>query len=646
MQLRDYQQQALDQLNDLWSDGHSRQTLVLPCGTGKTVVAAALVATHAPRLTVMLVPTVHLLAQTIDRFADVVTTRFLAVCSRTLLSDDDVPDAVRAGEDTDLAADLSEADIAAATGQKVTTDPDEIIAALRGGDGTPLVVVGTYASVTALATALQECGAADLLICDEAHHTTGPATKAWAAPLSDTLLPAHRRLFMTATTRIVVAPDDLPDDADDTSIDIVSMDNIDVYGPHVAPLSFRAAITAGYLSDYRIGVVAVAHRDAALAVSQAHARGDRIDARAAAAQLALLNYLTRHPHVRSIMVFHNSIEDSRGWAEQMRRIARIEHSDIHVFHVDGTSHPSHRTAALNALADASRVSIVTNCRLFSEGVDVPALDAVMFAGPRSSGPDIIQIVGRAIRPHPEGLDRKALILLPVLEQPGDRAPIDVKVARTSHLAAWQVLTTLAEEDEYINEALLSWRGSVEANTEPDERTLSRVALDTTLLDSVGVEDFRLHLINRTTSHYVLTAQKLQVFANSPGGHANPPLSYHSPDGYPLGRRVRDTKVAYRAGRLPDSIAQLFLRVPGFTFDTTRSRAPQRSVEDWIDLIATHTTKTGIRTVHRWEKTTDPGTGTAAPIGVWLHDKAAKPGYLSDLQRQMLEGVAVIPSRRR
>lgn len=640
MELRDYQEAALEQINDLWDDGHTRQTLVLPCGTGKTVVAGALLNSHSLPVTVMLVPTVHLLSQTIDRLADITQARFLAVCSRARLTDDDVPDSLRQADDVTPSDTDSEADLAAAQGDTVTTDPDTIAAAIRA-PGT-LVIVGTYASVAAISTALHHTGPADLLICDEAHHTTGPVTKSWSAPLSDTLMPARRRLFMTATTRIVVPPPEAPDTSVDVEPDVYSMDDIATYGPHVAPLSFRAAINDGYLSDYRIGVVAISSTHAAHAVSQAHARGDNIDARAAAAQLALLNYLDKHPRIRSVLVFHNSIDDSHQWARQMRRIADLSDATIRVDHVDGTSDQRHRTAALNALADPDRMSIVTNCRLFSEGVDVPALDAVMFAGPRSSGPDIVQIVGRAIRPHPSGHDHKALIILPVLERPDDNSSIDVRVARTSHLAAWQVLTTLAEEDDYVNEALLAWRNGVEANTEPEEQDTRRVTIDTSLLDTISAHDFRLHLIRRTTSHYVLTAQKLQAFTNSPGGHANPPAAYMSPDGYPLGRRVREVKQAHRAGRLPARIANLFVNIPGFTFTATTSRAPHRTAEDWITLIATHTTKTGIHVVHRWEKTTDPATGKPAPIGAWLHDKATRRGYLTDTQRQQLAAVTRIP----
>jgi predicted helicase len=69
---------------------------------------------------------------------------------------------------------------------------------------------------------------------------------------------------------------------------------------------------------------------------------------------------------------------------------------------------------LNRANPGERLCVVSNCRVFAEGVDVPALDAVLFAAPRTSGPDIVQIIGRAIRPHPHGTDHKALVIVPVL----------------------------------------------------------------------------------------------------------------------------------------------------------------------------------------------------------------------------------------
>lgn len=139
-----------------------------------------------------------------------------------------------------------------------------------------------------------------------------------------------------------------------------------------------------------------------------------------------------------------------------------------------------------------------------------------------------------------------------------------------------------------------------------------------MLDHISAADFQLRIIRRTTSHYVLTAQKLAVFVASPGGHPNPPGAYQSPDGYPLGRRVREVRAAYRSGRLPKRIVDMYEKIPGWAWTST-TRRPTRSVDDWIDLIAGHTAATGIGTVHEWEKTRDP-----TPVGR-PHRQMAAPG---------------------
>ncbi|MDN5758983.1 MAG: DEAD/DEAH box helicase family protein, partial [Tomitella sp.] len=273
-QLRDYQHRGLDALGELYADGHSRATLVLPCGTGKTIVAAHLIGELAARRVVVFVPTVQLLEQTLRRLAgDNPDARLLAVCSPTALDEDDLPETAAA----------------ATIDQPVTTDPDAIADTITRTSG-PLIVAATYASSPKIAEATTAAGIRwGLLVCDEAHRTAGTADKAWALPLHDDAIPAHRRLAMTATTRIIDVDDDrLPTDLDADDVQIVSMDSLADYGPHVEPLTFRSAIGDNHLSDYQIAVVSVPHRRALALLShdQQHQPSKR-DLQSAAAQLAL-----------------------------------------------------------------------------------------------------------------------------------------------------------------------------------------------------------------------------------------------------------------------------------------------------------------------------------------------------------------------
>lgn len=619
--LRQYQRTALEHLQVLYADEHARATLTLPCGLGKTVVAGHLIG-NKHRLTVMFVPTVDLLKQTVSRLSEIATTaHYVSVCS---------PAAV-AGEDDDVPAGVSQTQIANWTGSSATTDPDEV-ATIMSGPG-QIVVVSTYASAPVIAEALEAARTSiDLLICDEAHRTAGFATKSWAQPLADTFTPARKRLFMTATTKVVTVAEEPTDATESAAVAVLSMESIADYGVQVSPISFRQGINEGWLSDYRIAVVGVGNAAVADLVDNYKPSGSaEMNLAYAATQLALLRYLKTH-QLRSILVFHNSIADSKRWSTQMSDIADYHGIDLEVLHVDGTSGSDQRDYALAALETTDRITVVSNCKVFAEGVDVPGIDAILFAAPRTSSPDIVQIVGRAIRPHPRGRDRKALIIVPVLESVHDSSPIDVKASRTGFYAAWQVLTTLAEEDEYVNNALVQWRGLTAGDsavpTDPAPEPI--IDLDTDLLDAFTESDvFRFHIVHRTTSHHVLTATKLRAFYNRTG-RSNPGPAYVGPDNYPLGKRVQATRQAKRAGVLPARVADLFTSLPGWQWNPGGA-STRRTPDQWIDLVEQHILTTNIHVVHRWERTTDPATGSPVAIGEWLH-KSGRLRSLTAAQR--------------
>ncbi|MFB9779624.1 DEAD/DEAH box helicase family protein [Rhodococcus baikonurensis] len=617
--LHDYQREGLDELLSLYRGGHHRLTLNLPCGTGKTVLAAHLIPAMDARLTVVFVPTVHLLSQTLHRLVvDNPHAAVLAVCSPTALDTDDLPEVATAR----------------AIDQPVTTDAASIARTLLSTER-QLIVAATYASSGAVAEATHTTNTVwDLLICDEAHRTAGTHEKAWALPLNDRQLPARKRLFMTATTRVITLDtDNLPEGVDSADIHVASMDSVVDYGPHVTPLTFRDAITRDYLSDYEIAVVAVAHDDVITALRASHInKPSPSEISGAAAQLALLHTASTDPHLRSVLAFHNRIDQSRSWTAQLGHLAKTSDPGVHVqnFHVDGATASSWRTRAINALANPGEsLTVVSNCKVFAEGVDVPALDAVMFAAPRSSGPDIVQIIGRAIRTHPDG-SRKALIILPVLDYDDDSIDLDTKVARTGHLAAWQVLTALAEQDEILHDSLLQWREHIQHAAPAPENSPLRI--DTSML-AVGAHlPFTLRAISRASSPYVLTAAKLKDF-HAKYGHTRP-RSGQLFDGYPLAQRCSSARAAYKAHRLHPRIVALFDLVPGWEW-TTKTATHQRTPDEWIALVEHFVAKTGIRTVHRAAWVTAPDTGARANIGEWLHTKARRKNYLTPAEQGRL-----------
>lgn len=641
--LRPYQRTAVDQAA-LTHDTRARATVVLPCGTGKTLVAAHLTADQ-PRVAVF-APTIALVEQLADDFTAAAPDRpMILVCSPAPAHP--ARPAAPGGPATPQVTDTDDIPASDLTPQRpgdlVTTDLDTLTTALRA---TPdVLLVSTYASAATVAAATTAAGITwDSVVADEAHRTAGLADKAWALALNDDALPARRRLFTTATPRqFATDPDSI--DTDGEPLQVASMTDPALYGPLIQPLTLRQAITDGWLSDYRIAVVAVPDTHAQNLVSRTGLTptGELLDLRAAAAQIALARYAATHPDLNAVIAFHNRISDSQAWTNTWHGAmdaldpGQRPSGGSTVTHLDGSMPRDHRTHALNALRNPTRgrLTVVSNCRVLSEGVDVPALDAVLLAAPRTSGPDIVQIIGRALRPHPSAPGRKALVIIPVVV-PDDTDPTAIETAAVTrgYLPAWQVLTTMATEDEALFTTLARRRAAIDTGTptpDAEEDGQDMLDLDLELLPPETAARFTLRLIRSTTSTWATLAAHAQ--AHVAAGHTlTPPAAYRTRDGYPLGQRLRAARTAYRAKRLHPHVIRLLEAVPGWTWTGTGRAA--RTFDGWLTLLDAHLERTGATTVLPFEKTTTPD-GTLAPLGRWVHDRAATPHTLTPAQRTEL-----------
>lgn len=616
MELRPYQRQAIAELTQAHGTGHSRATLVLPCGTGKTMVATQLIPTSPGSHTVVFLPTLALLSQTWRTLEQTCpTATLIGVCSqpRTIKDGNPLPD---------NPDDLPMHAAAKLIGAQLSTDPDTISEHLRS-TADALIVLATYTSSPIVKTAAESAETTfDLLICDESHRTAGTDDKPWATPVHK--IAAHRRLFMTATPR-TVRIDENTDTLDDA--DVISMNSLADYGPHIAPIGFREAITARWLSDYTIAMVGVSARSAYNRLTRSAATSGHRPTHAAT-QIALLNAAKKYD-LKSVLVFHNTIQNSKDWTNELQHTAAALHTPLYTEHLDGTTDPAARSHMLAKLHHPERLSVISNCKVFAEGIDVPDLDAVMFAAPRTSGPDIIQIVGRAIRPHSDPT-KKAVIILPILDFNDDPADTDTKAARTSYLAAWQVLTALAEEDTLLHETLARWADHATYDAPQPDPALLDPDIDT--LSSVA-QHFTFKTIAKASSPHLITATRLRAFYNT-YGHTNPRPNTTTTDGFPLATRLHAARGAYRDGRLHPRVAAAFDAIPGFAWKpgtSTRKRTPQQ----WIALVAHYITATGIRTIPRDAFITDPETGEKARLGTWLHNKARQPDYLTQNEKHQL-----------
>ena len=486
---RPYQGDAVRAVVEGLNNSGSRGQMVLPCGTGKSVVAlwiAEKLAGKGGRV-LYVVPSIALMGQTMREWAaqKKFRHRYLGVCS-------DPTSGRRTAKKADLADDLSE------LAMPVTTDSARLRPELdRLADPEAMAVVFcTYQSLPKVA-GIQEQGAADfdLIICDEAHRTTGVETakseqdtgedkSGFRMVHDNNQVKGHRRLYMTATPRVFT--EKAKQKAEVNDVDSFSMDDETVYGPVLYGMEFAEAVDSGWLSDYEVVVIAVSDRDLRRTYESdseiSHAdTGLAFDnyVKLAGCWDALADPLTvsaggnRHTgqididndtHARTAIAFTNRVKASQLTAEMWPKVVENvgeedrgrEYLQLDVHHVDGSTAAVTRHMHISALrdhrsdpnADPRLCRVVTNARVLTEGVDVPALDAVIFLDRRTSKIDITQAVGRAMRTAPG--KRRGYVVIPVVVADDETISSESVLNGSDFKVVWDVVRALRSHDERVN----------------------------------------------------------------------------------------------------------------------------------------------------------------------------------------------------
>ena len=476
--LRPHQKQAFTDVVSGF-ESSDRGKLVMACGTGKTFVAlriAEAIAGIGGRA-LYLVPSISLLSQAMREWATQrkIPHRYIGVCSDT-----------RAGRQSEDAS-FEELEI------PVTTDPEAISAALREVSPDAMTVVFcTYQSLPVVERA-QGAGAAafDLALADEAHRTTGiEREEEGASPFTlihdETRLRAKKRLYMTATPRLYT--EGAKTKAARHDVEVFSMDDPEFYGPELHRLPFSKAVERNLLSDYRV-VILTLTEDAADPALQRHLsdRNSEINISDATKIVGCWRALQNPENLKPkqagprrlgrAIAFTNTIQSSKRLAEHWGDIVeQAEGTALYpeqpprfaceVRHVDGQHHALERRSRLEWLRgsteDACR--ILSNARCLTEGIDVPALDAVLFMSPRNSHVDIVQAVGRAMRKAPG--KQYGYIVLPVAI-PAGVDPADALNDNERFAAVWGVLRALRSHDDRLDAEI----NRMDLNRKPSDRII-------------------------------------------------------------------------------------------------------------------------------------------------------------------------------
>ena len=470
-----------------------RGTVVSATGSGKTITAAwaARECFRGGRILVM-VPTLDLLVQTAQAWRRVGHHGpMVAVCS------------------------LEKDEVLEQLGVRTTTNPIQL--ALWAGRG-PVVVFATYASLVdredpedvtgrakvrgPLEAALaggerlygQTMAPFDLAVVDEAHSTTGDLGRPWAAIHDNARIPADFRLYLTATPRILASPRPQRG-ADGRELEIATMasDPDGPYGEWLFELGLSEAIERGILAGFEIDVLEIRDPSPVLGLSGEALRGRRL----ALLQTALLEHAAAR-NLRTVMTFHQRVEEAAAFAEKMPQTAARLYAaevsgealadadalpessiDAKFYELEAGRHVppdrvwaawlcgdhlvAERREVLRQFADGidadnKRVhrAFLASVRVLGEGVDITGergVEAICFADTRGSQVEIVQNIGRALRPNPDGTAKVARIIVPVFLEPGED-PGDM-VASASFRPLTAVLQGLRSHSERLVEQLAS-----------------------------------------------------------------------------------------------------------------------------------------------------------------------------------------------
>ena len=442
LELRPHQQAALKTIAEWAQSDDDRGQVLMACGTGKTLVAVRAADLLEAELVLVLVPTLPLLRQTAGVWAAQgnATRRTLRVCS----------DQTDSG--SEQVATVRELGFAA------TTDPTAVAEFLRA-DG-PRIIYATYRSSPVIAEAMATVSDAcvDLVIADEAHQCAGAAKKPTKTVLNAEQIRAKRRLFFTATPTLFGPKQ--KERARNVNVALASMDDRRLFGPVIYHLSFADAVDQGLLCPYQVAVIPITDQEVQELIDHRQlvtADGIRIfEAAAMATQIACARAMGKFGS-RRIVAFHPRIDDSRRFAEHFPRAASLLPADgqpggtVWSEHIDGGGMP--RSRRIRLLREFEQPGddfrMLSNVKLLTEGVDVPAIDGIAFVDTHRGSVSVIQAVGRAMRPA----DGKEVgtIILPIIVRQGEDIP--TALARREHRDIVEILGALRSHDPEIFRSL-------------------------------------------------------------------------------------------------------------------------------------------------------------------------------------------------
>lgn len=505
--LRPHQQEALALAHEYFKTA-DRGKLIMACGTGKTFNSLRIAEneTKGKGLVLFLVPSIALLGQALRDWSSDAEEPINAIC---ICSDPEVSKKKSKNEDND---NFSVVDLA----MPASTNTKDIIRQFHhsktSGKKGMTVVFSTYQSIDVIARAQKEIikngfGEFDLIICDEAHRTTGVSLagedeSAFTKVHDNKFIKGKKRMYMTATPRLY--SDDSKSKAAQADAVLCSMDDSKLYGEEIYRIGFGEAVERDLLTDYKVLILTLSDKDVPPAVQSMIADKENvINADDASKLIGCINALSKQilgdegivkatdpDPMRRAVAFCQTIAASKkitstyntatdAYISSLPSDKKDQMVSVASKHMDGTMSAPLRDELLSWLKEDTtnnECRILTNVRCLSEGVDVPSLDAVMFLSARNSPIDVVQSVGRVMR-KADGKNY-GYIIIPVVVPSSieaDKALDD----NDRYKVVWTVLNALRAHDDRFNATV----NKIELNRKRPEQIL--VGRPDTSFDSDG-----------------------------------------------------------------------------------------------------------------------------------------------------------------
>ena len=492
-QPRPHQLVAMSKAYDYFvTQGNERGKLIMACGTGKTYTSLKIMEQMTPKdgFVVFLVPSIALLGQTLNAWMADKVDDMRAVC---VCSDAKVTREMKDADDEDA----SVVDLAV----PASTDIHKILRQLKKYDKEQnrTVIFSTYQSIDVVKDAIDLYRReVDLIICDEAHRTTGAILKDrnesnFTKVHNNDFIQAKKRLYMTATPRLYSANIKVKAKENENIDVLCSMDDENIYGAEFHRLTFNDAVAQGLLTDYKVLVLTVSEEDIPETIRtriksqynmasekdklkemnfddatkligcinglSKRIKGDEgitkeqdpLMMRRAVAFCQTINPTKRNPSFSSTNLAKYFGQISQEYKSTLSEQEYKEVVNVKAKHIDGSMDANTRNELVAWLKqdaeDPNECRVLCNVRCLSEGVDVPALDAVLFLSPRNSEVEVVQSVGRVMRSF-KGKNY-GYIIIPVIV-PNDVKPEDALNDNERFKVVWDILNALRSHDENFN----------------------------------------------------------------------------------------------------------------------------------------------------------------------------------------------------